>query len=185
MAMQFLVSVGQIALSTATATIAFAVYRIQADKLFLDLREKRAGALEAFRKAFDDRLAEYAQMTKVDVDSRISTAASSPALTALWRTKVDLGEWFGDEIVRAAEDAERAINAFAEAKVTWCYNGTPPTYSAVQDLHFAAFKAHQAVTEAAKPYIAAGRRGLPFTLRHRRNVVLGQKRLRHRRQPPA
>jgi hypothetical protein len=150
--------------SAGAAAVAFAVYRVQADKLFLEMREKRLATLDAFREVMRSRNLLYLSITRNNVDEVVGGDAFAQNMSRYWEAERELSLWFGNEVSAAATVADKALSAFVQALISWASmdKHDPDAFEASNKSYFAADKAFSSVIDRARPYVAAGRRGLPL-----------------------
>lgn len=166
---QTLTSLAQLSLSAATAVVAFSVYRVQADKLFLEFRDKRALALEAYSEAVRSRLEVISALTIGDVTGFINAAKLDDGMREVSRTSSTLRSWFGAEVGVTIQNCEVALIDAFNRKFEWCaaIPPSPALFNKVSDAILDAYSAAQRVADAAVPYLYVERRGLTLSQRTR------------------
>ena len=163
MSAQTWLTVGQLTLTGATAMVAFAVYRVQADKLFLEMRDKRSAALEEYQDAIRGYLSHITSLSRENVD--LDASALQAVAVRLWTAERGIAAWFGPECVAAAKVVEAKLKEALAAKVDWCITAKPDPreFPTAIGKHLAAGHSYTSLAELCRPYIAAGRRGLPLS----------------------
>ena len=158
-------SAAQLALSAATAAVAFAVYRVQADKLFLEMRESRIAALDRYRDAMNARLAQVSAINGVNWAEQLTVENLQAPMPAQWTAELEIKRWFGPEMQPLMKATDHAVGEAMQAKVSWCTTdrGKAGDFQLVSGMHFSALKVLDETLGAANPYIQAGRRGLPLS----------------------
>jgi hypothetical protein len=176
-------SAGQLALSAATAAVAFAVYRVQADKLFLEMRDNRIAVIDRYRDAMSGRLAHISGITRANLDTELSAEQIQERMSKQWSAELGVKRWFGAELELLMKTTDLAFLEATQEKIRWCQaeRRQGANYQLVMEQHHAALKALERVLEAANPHIQAGRRGLPLS----KSWHLWRSRTRLRRGPGA
>lgn len=154
------------------ALVAIAVYRVQADKLFLEFRDERDKALTAFLEACERRQQLISSISKADMVGLVDPDRFEAGNREVIRTAAVVRQWFGPEIGRAVSGCEAAMMNALKAKMEWFANGEPAGFPAnVVQPHLDAYTAISWVRLLAAPYLAAGRRGLSAPQRVRAALV--------------
>lgn len=161
-----LASIPQTALSAGTLAVALLVYLVQADKLFLDMRDRRLAALDRFRSAARSRWEGISRSRYEDGQNYHASEAHEAMMAEYWDAERDLSLWFGPEVEPIAKEVGAKLMDWEQEKIRYLgqFSGarTPGDYNAVSDAMMAADKTMGDLLDAAKPYVAAGRRGLPI-----------------------
>lgn len=153
--------IAQLAVALMTALVAIAVYRVQADKLFLEFRDKRDQALTAFLEACESRQQAIADISKADMVGLVDPEKYEARNRDVIRTAAVARMWFGKEVARAIAECEAEMMTAHRAKMEWCANPKPNFFSeSVIQPHMNAYSAIHRVRLVAGPYLNAGRRGL-------------------------
>jgi hypothetical protein len=161
----FAASFPQIMLSAGTLAVACLVYRVQADKLFLEMRGERLASLDRFKTAASARFT-YILGIKFENLENILGSEHETMMRAYWDAQRDLSLWFGPDVYEASKAVDAALGEW-EQRVIRFESEMPPrrnlaAHSHALDGMTAADKMMGALVQSAHPYIAAGRRGLPF-----------------------
>ncbi len=154
--------IAQLSISVVTAIVAVALYRLQADKLFLDFRDKRALALADYTKAAHARLVVVSSIGVPDIIGLIDPDRLNAGNAERYATAAVLRTWFGHEVGLLITRCEKSLDLAYERKVGWCADpdGKAANYDDVSGAILAAYRAVAELSAAAAPYLDAGRRGL-------------------------
>ncbi len=164
----------QLSVAFVTALVAIAVYRIQADKLFLEFRDKRDQALTAFVTACHNRLLAISTISTADLVGLIDPEKLEAGNREVMLTAQVLRSWFGSEVHTAALGCEAAMMTALRTKMEWCVSPQVNNFSKVSEAHLEAYTSINLVRLAAGPYINAGRRGLGGWQRIRATIAMGR-----------
>lgn len=162
----------QISVAFVTALVAIAVYRVQADKLFLEFRDKRDQALTAFVTACHNRLLAISAISTADMVGLIDPEKLEAGNREVMRTAQVLRSWFGSEVETEALECEAAMMTALRMKMEWCVNPHANKFSEVSEAQIEAYTSINRLLLAAGPYINAGRRGLALSQRVRATIAM-------------
>jgi hypothetical protein len=158
-------SVATIAVSCLTALIAFAVYRVQSEKLFVDTFRLRLDALnEVIRSA-------HARIKESETYKLINQSPEDEALRQFWQGMDAARPLFGADFGEAVDNLERALREFDLAYVQFieAHYDEPasrlPKIRAKADRLQEAYAMIKRLSDVAQPYIALGTRGLSWRQR--------------------
>ena len=167
----------QLTVPLLAVLVAYAVYRIQADKLFLDMRVERMTVWTAYREARNARYSYCLTTVRVKYDEAAFTkilANHKDACEALLM-------WFGDELSPHVQALDRLLDQWLSYNLGVAGQGGEPDAQRIGDFLNRAEALSLKQTAAIRPYIVAGRRGLPLSQAGPVVAALGRFRLKGRK----
>lgn len=154
----------QLALSVATVAIARSVYSVQSDKLFVEMRDGRIAALDRYREAINARMSHIYAINRTNVETEVVSDHLRTLMSNQWAAEQDMKRWFGTEFLPLIAATEQAVDAAAQARISWCSSDQSQRSVLMQsafDAARAVLTAQGRVLDAGTRYVAAGHRGLP------------------------
>ena len=181
MAQPFWQSIASISLSALTALVAFAVYCVQSEKLFVDTFRLRLDALNECLDAARARIEESKEYRLIG-----SSQSELRALHRLWEAERAARPLFGGDFHRAFKRLEKVLAKFDTAYVELVdgfFDDADAKKAKYENQRCALTDAYGLISdlaETARPYIHLGTRGLSMYQRASIWFKAVWRRLRHR-----